>query len=337
MSSLLVYVSVQSGRVKRGSLEVLTRCREIASAGGHELHALIAHPEADSLASEVAPYGPDRIYTILGETLAEHNNIELIDAISKCMAESDPFLVALASTEATKDILGALAVETGAAVIPDVASFSIEGRTVTADRPVLAAKYLADVSVQSDLTLVSVRSGSYQASESSGSGTLVPLNVTFTPPPRVARIREVLEISSGGVDLSEANAVVAAGRGVKDAEGKALVHELAEVLGAAIGASRAVVENGLFPATTQIGQTGKVVSPDLYIAVGISGAIQHVAGMLNSRTIIAVNKDPEAPIFQYATYGLVGDLYKILPALTSALSLWKNGSTASSSAEESPD
>ena len=191
--------------------------------------------------------------------------------------------------------------------------------TLSQTAPVLAAKYLVDVSSDAALTLISVRSGAYQPVESPADSELVPVTVDFDSLSPVSRLREILESSSGGIDLSEAEVVVAAGRGVKDEEGKALVLELADVLGAAIGSSRAVVESGLFPATSQIGQTGKVVSPDLYIAVGISGAIQHVAGMLNSRTIIAINKDPEAPIFQYATYGLVGDLYKILPALSRAM------------------
>ncbi len=323
MSSILVYVSVQSGRIKRGSLEVLTRCREIAAAHGHALHALIAHPDAGApagtLTGEVARYGPDRIYTIDNASLSEHGNAELIASLLACIRKSEPFLVVLASTEATKDILGALAVETGASVIPDVAGFSVDGTSISADRPVLAAKYLVGLNSNAEMTLVSVRSGAYQPVESPVDAELVQLEANLESSSRAASLREIVDAASGGVDLSEAETIVAAGRGVKDEEGRALVLELADTLGAAIGSSRAVVENGLFPATSQIGQTGKVVSPDLYIAVGISGAIQHVAGMLNSRTIIAVNKDPEAPIFRYATYGLVGDLYKILPALTSAM------------------
>ncbi|MDE2996907.1 MAG: electron transfer flavoprotein subunit alpha/FixB family protein, partial [Bacteroidota bacterium] len=132
-------------------------------------------------------------------------------------------------------------------------------------------------------------------------------------------LKEIVQTAGDTVDLSEANVVVAAGRGVRDEAGKALIDELASITGAAIGASRAVVETGLFPATAQIGQTGKVVSPDLYFAVGISGAVQHTAGMANSRVIVAINKDPDAPIFDVATYGLVGDCFAILPLLNAAL------------------
>jgi electron transfer flavoprotein alpha subunit len=132
-------------------------------------------------------------------------------------------------------------------------------------------------------------------------------------------LREVVRGSAGTVDLSEARVVVAAGRGVRDEEGKRLVEDLARVTGAAIGASRAVVDMGLFPATAQVGQTGKVVSPELYFALGISGAIQHTAGMSNSRTIVAVNKDADAPIFKVATYGIVGDLHKVVPVLVREL------------------
>jgi electron transfer flavoprotein alpha subunit len=143
--------------------------------------------------------------------------------------------------------------------------------------------------------------------------------VSFQPGDIRIILKEILSSAGSQVDLNEAQVVVAAGRGIKDDEAKKLIDELASVTGAAIGASRAVVETGMFPATAQIGQTGKVVSPTLYFAIGISGAIQHVAGMLNSKVIVAINKDADAPIFQYATYGLVGDLYKILPPLIAEL------------------
>jgi electron transfer flavoprotein alpha subunit len=218
-----------------------------------------------------------------------------------------------------KDILGALSIRCGADAVPDVASFDIDGDKVVAKRPVMAAKFIASVHSKGLPAFVSVRAGSYSAEEAPGE-----MEVVSKPRPCLRRVgtaqlREVLESALGTVDFSDARVVVAAGRGVRDEEGRRLVEELAAVFGAAIGSSRAVVENGLFPATSQIGQTGKVVSPDLYFAIGISGAIQHVAGMQNSRVIVAINKDADAPIFKYATYGIVGDLYKVLPPMIEAL------------------
>ena len=183
----------------------------------------------------------------------------------------------------------------------------------------MAAKLLASTTSTHPLVFISVRSGSYEVSEGETVGTVEEVAFDFDEATLGATLREIVQTTGDTVDLSEANVVVAAGRGVRDESGKALVDELASITGAAIGASRAVVETGLFPATAQIGQTGKVVSPELYFAVGISGAIQHVAGMNNSRVIVAINKDADAPIFDVATYGLVGDCFKILPVLNAEL------------------
>jgi len=217
--------------------------------------------------------------------------------------------------EATKDIMGALAARLNAGVLPDVASFEIEENSVVALRPVMAAKVLQKVKATGSLILVSVRSGSYDAVTAPVSASENALSFEPDTNSIKAYLREIIKASAGGVDLSEANVVVAGGRGIKDAEGRKMLEDLAELMNGAVGASRAVTESGLFPATAQIGQTGKVVSPELYFAVGISGAIQHVAGMSNSKVIVAINKDADAAIFQYATYGIVGDLYKIMPLL----------------------
>lgn len=315
MSTLLAYIAVQDGKIKKSSLEVLTRCRELAHEGGHTLAALIAHPEAASFTQEVARYGPAKIYTVSHPILARHLNTPLTEALATVLARVQPSVLAFASTEAVKDVLGALSMRTGAPALPDVSSFRLVDGGVEVLRPVMAAKMLARTEGKGDLVLVSVRSGSYDAIPAPVEAVVEAIPFAFEAASLRQTLREVIQTASGGVDLSEARVVVAAGRGVKDEAGKALVEELAGVTGAAIGASRAVVEMGLFPATAQIGQTGKVVSPDLYFAVGISGAIQHVAGMANSRTIVAINKDADAPIFRYATYGIVGDLHRILPVL----------------------
>lgn len=318
MPTILSVVAVQGGAPTRTSLEVLTRCREIAAARGWTLAAAVVAPDAGTAADEIARHGAATVYTA---TVPEGAlNPSIVAALAAIVERADAAIVAFPSSEATKEVLGALAARTGAAVLPDVASFDVTDGGVTARRPVMAAKFLAVAEATGERVFVSVRAGSYAASPADAPST--PETIAIDVPAADVRqtLREIVGATTGGaVDLSEATVVVAAGRGVKDAEGKRLVEELAVATGAAIGASRAVVESGLFPATAQIGQTGKVVSPEVYFAVGISGAIQHTAGMSNSRIVVAINRDADAPIHQTATYSLVGDLYQILPALTAEI------------------
>jgi electron transfer flavoprotein alpha subunit len=245
-----------------------------------------------------------------------------------------PSVVAMASTEGVKDILGALSMRLGASVVADVSEFGVvaegDGVLLTATRPVMASKANTHVQAQAQHVMVSVRSGSYGILENgvleNGENKnakplnhqpvrIVPLKIERADSKLQTQIREIITAAADTIDLNEAEAIVAAGRGVKDEAAKALIAELAGVLNAGIGASRALTEAGIYDPSVQIGQTGKVVSPQLYIAVGISGAIQHVAGITNSKVIVAVNKDADAPIFEVADYGIVGDLYEVLPAL----------------------
>lgn len=320
MQTLLCHIAVQDGRVKRSSLEVLTRSRALARAHGLTLNAVVLAPEPADYVDEIRQYGPERIYTVQHPIFEQHLNAPVVAALARVIAHARADLVVFASSEAVKDVLGALAVEVNAAVLPDVAAFDLAGGRVEARRPVMAAKFMEEAVAEGDRVLVSVRSGSYAAEEAPADSAVEEVPFDFDPDGLRQTLRDVIKaIGNGAVDLSEARIVVGVGRGVRDEEGKRLVQELADVLGAAIGASRAVVEAGLFPATAQVGQTGKVVSPDLYFAIGISGAIQHVAGMVNSRVIVAINKDADAPIFKYATYGIAEDLYKVLPPLIEEL------------------
>lgn len=319
MPSILCYLSVQEGRIKRSSLEAMSRAREVASEHGMSLDAVVLGSQANGLAMSAMAYGASRVFTISDPIFDSHLNAPLLSGLAAVMDAAQPRLVVAASTEAVKDVLGALAVRCDAAVLPDVASFDLQGDRVVCERPVMAAKKLAATYSDHSLVFVSVRSGSYEASEAPVEGSTEAVSFSFDDATLGLTLKEIVQTAGDTVDLSEANVVVAAGRGVRDEAGKALIDELASITGAAIGASRAVVETGLFPATAQIGQTGKVVSPDLYFAVGISGAVQHTAGMANSRVIVAINKDPDAPIFDVATYGLVGDCFAILPLLNAAL------------------
>ena len=315
MHTILTFVAVQNGSPSRASLEVLSRARQISEGEGATCAAVVLAPEASAVADELARYGAQKVFAVSSPDFSGHANTRVVAGLETLISRVQPQVVVFPSSEGVKDMLGALAVRTGATVLPDVASFELKDAGVEALRPVMAAKFMARARVDGDLVLVSVRAGSYEAIEAPTETTVEEVVFSFDESALRPTLREIIGSTAGTVDLADAEVVVAAGRGVKDDAGKQLVVELADVLGAAIGSSRAVVENGMFPATAQIGQTGKVVSPDLYIGVGISGAIQHVAGMSNSRTIVAINTNPDAPIFDVATYGIVGDLYKVLPIL----------------------
>ena len=315
MGKILVHVGTSNGEPRRSSLEVLSHVSREIATDGDEVIACVFDATEGNAAASTATFGADRLLSFTDPVHAEHMNDALVSGLVAAMEHTDPSHVVFASSEAVKDVLGAVAVRTGAAVLPDVVSFSIGTGFASAVRPVMAAKSLAVTEARSERILISVRSGSVEAIENPKSPVVEALDTPVSTDGVRLKLREILKAAGDTVDLSEANVVVAAGRGVRDEEGKKLVEDLAALFGGGIGASRAVVETNLFPATAQIGQTGKVVSPDLYFALGISGAIQHVAGMSNSRVIVAVNKDPDAPIFEYATYGIVGDLYRIVPLL----------------------
>ncbi|HCD53713.1 MAG TPA: electron transfer flavoprotein subunit alpha/FixB family protein [Balneolaceae bacterium] len=318
MNSILTYIAIADGKIKRSSLEVLSRCKELANENGLTTEAVVLHPNAESFTDQISTYGADTIYINTHEVFTSHNNEAIVEALTTTAETSNAGILAFASTEGVKDVLGALASKLNSGVVSDVSSFSIEGDAVKATRPVMAAKMMADVTVTGSPVLVSVRSGSYELTERASTASIS--EIEYSPSTDFkAVLKEILSAQGDTIDLNEAEAIVAAGRGVKDEEGRALISELASVLNAGIGASRALTEAGDYDPSLQIGQTGKVVSPQLYIAVGISGAIQHVAGMANSKVIVAINKDPDAPIFEVADYGLVGDLYKVLPPFIAAI------------------
>lgn len=313
MSTLLTHIAISDGKIKRSSLEVLSHCKKLAEQNGHTVEAVVIDEKASSYVDGIKKYGASKIYVVEDPSFKNHMNTPLLKALSQVMNEVKPAVFAFASTEGTKDILGALAANQNAAVLADVSSFELIGGGIKAKRPVMAAKIMANNEAKGDHVIVSVRSGSYDLIENDADAEVVNMDFSLNDGELKATLKEIISASGDTIDLNEAESIVAAGRGVKDEEGKKLISELADVLTAGIGASRALTEAGVYDPSLQIGQTGKVVSPQLYIAIGISGAIQHVAGMANSKVIVAINKDPDAPIFEVADYGIVGDLYKVLP------------------------
>lgn len=313
MSTLLTYISVNDGKIKRSSLEVLSRCNQLAKEKGITSAALVVDQNPGAVTDTLKKYGPSVIYTIENPIFKNHLNTPLLKALSAAVEKINPKLVAFASTEGSKDILGALAANRGASALADMSEFELTDNGVKGKRPVMASKIISAVEAEGECVMITVRSGSYDVVEQDGDPSVEPIDFSFSDDELRLTLKEIISSSSDRIDLSEAEVVIAAGRGVKDEEGRNLISELASVLNAGVGASRALTEAGDYDPSLQIGQTGKVVSPQLYIGVGISGAIQHVAGMANSKVIVAINKDPDAPIFDIADYGLVGDLYKVLP------------------------
>lgn len=324
MSTLLTYISVNDGKVKRSSLEVLSRCNELAEEFGFDSAALIIDHKAKEIAQKISEYGPSAIYTIQDPIFKNHLNVPLLKALAKAVDEIQPKLVAFASTESTKDILGALAANQNAPAFQDMSEFELTDDGMKGKRPVMASKIISSVEAKGSPIFITVRSGSYDVVEKSGDIEIKEIPFSFDEGDLRITLKEIIGAAGDKIDLSEAETVVAAGRGVRDEEGRNLVEELASLLKGAIGASRALTEAGVYDPSLQIGQTGKVVSPQLYIAIGISGAIQHVAGMANSKVIVAINKDPDAPIFDIADYGIVGDLYKVLPPFIDEIRTIKN-------------
>ncbi len=322
MARLLVFVEIRDGRITRPSLEALSRCREI---GGKSVAAAVASDAPHACLGELARYGIEEAFVVTDPLFASRSEIPqgapLADALVRIAEQAAPDVFVLPSGETVREILGALAVRMAAPALPDVSRFDAFEGGVEAKRPVFTAEFMARVRAEGAPVLVSLRGGSYAVSEHPAQSPLRVQDVPFAFDEKKSgkMVLRALGGTSGGIDLSEAAVVVAAGRGVRDETGKRLVEELAALLGAAVGASRGAMEAGLFPASSLIGQTGKTVSPDVYVAVGISGAQQHVAGMAGSRTVIAVNKDPDAPVFRHATYGIAGDLYDILPTWIEAL------------------
>jgi electron transfer flavoprotein alpha subunit len=314
MAQILVFTEFAGGKLKQGSLELLTAAHKT----GLKVQALALGTGAKGLVDQLGQYGVDE--AILGENAAfDQYNPELFTkVVAQVLDAKKPTVVLASSTMLARDLFPRVAARLNTGVTTDCSELEISpAGDVKARRQMYSSKVSAEVVFEnSPIKIVLMRANQLPVSAASASKSPAVEEVAAPAADLKTIVKEVVKGASGKLDLTEANVIVAGGRGMKDAASFKLLEDLAEVIGATVGASRAVVDAGWVPHSMQVGQTGKTVAPSLYIACGVSGAIQHVAGMSGAKVIVAINKDANAPIFQKATYGIVGDVFEIVPLLT---------------------
>jgi electron transfer flavoprotein alpha subunit len=308
MPGILVFVETKDGKVKKVSREALSIGRKLAEAAGGDLIAFAGDRAA---ADDAGRYGAKKLYAAnLGPYLPE----TYAAAMKQVIDDAQPSVVLLGGSSNGRDLAPRLAAKLNAGVASDVDRLEWTGGKLRARRPVYSGKAFATVEVSSTPAIATTRPNAFPAEEAGGGAAEVAeVNVSADSK---AKLVDTHVPEAGEMSIAEADIIVSGGRGLKEAANFSLIRDLAHALGGAVGASRATVDAGWIDHQHQVGQTGRVVSPNLYIAAGVSGAIQHLAGMSSSKHIVAINRDPEAPIFRVADLGVVGDLFQIVPALT---------------------
>ncbi|GAA1671477.1 electron transfer flavoprotein subunit alpha/FixB family protein [Nonomuraea maheshkhaliensis] len=310
MSEILVLVEQVEGEVKKVTLELLTLARTLGTPA-----AVWAGPGITAEAkARLAEYGADKIYVAGSSDLVDHVVAPKAELLAQLVTSASAAAVLVAATAEGKEIAGRLAIKTDSGVITDAVGL---GEGFVADQSIFGGGVNVHSKVRKGTPIVAVRPNSTAPVPAAGAGVEEEVSLTLSDAAKATRVVERVKQEKGArPELTEAAIVVSGGRGVGSAENFSVIEGLADALGAAVGASRAATDAGWYPHQFQVGQTGKTVSPQLYIAAGISGAIQHRAGMQTAKTIVAINKDPEAPIFELADYGVVGDLHQVVPQLT---------------------
>ena len=319
MADMFAFAESRGGALRSVAAEAVTAARQAAEAtgGGTVTALLIGAPGMAASAEKLGAQGADVVVVVEHAALERYSPEVFAATAAAQIKAAAPRAAFFAASAEGRDLAPRVAAALGVSLASDVTSFTIDGDAVVVRHPVFTGKAIATLRLAGTPALVSLRPGAVEPAEATR-----PARVEIATPaadPAAARVvvRELVDRGGATLDLGEAKTIVAGGRGLRAAENFALVEALAEAFGdAAVGATRAVTDDGWRPATDQIGQTGRVVSPQLYVAVGISGAIQHLAGMRTARTIVAINRDKDAPIFKLADYGIVGDLFEVVPRLT---------------------
>jgi len=322
MANVFAFVETRGGEVRKVGLEAVTAARMLADKlGGGEVHALVLGPPGVAAkASQIGEHGADVVIVVEHPDLANYSP-EVATATAADRIKAGNYRAAIFSTSAQgRDLAPRIAARLGVSVVTDVLSFDVEADSIVVRHPMNIGKVIATIAITSQPAVIAMRPNVIAPAKNPKPGRVETAQPAMDPASSRVKVIETKQGGGGKLDLAEAPVVVAGGRGLKSAENFKLVEDLAAAFGnAAVGATRAVTDDGWRPHSDQIGQTGRLVSPELYVAVGISGAVQHLAGMRTSKTIVAVNKDKEAPIFKVADYGIVGDVFEVIPALTEAV------------------
>lgn len=325
-SGILIVAEPGQAKLANVTLESITQARALAGVVGGPVSVVVIAAEAGPFVAQASGYGAQRVYAVEGPEVAVFRPGPFTDAAMAAIQAADPALVLFASSADGRDVAAACAARLGVGLLADITGLEAKDGRVTATHPCFGGSVVVEKEATAGPAIATVRPNSFAREEAPADAEIVPLAVDFGPSGLLTKVVDVVCENAGIVSLEEASIVVSGGRGLGNAEGFDVIQALADELGAAVGASRAVVDAGWKHHQYQVGQTGKTVAPQLYIACGISGSIQHRAGMQTSRYIVAINKDPDAPIFSFADFGVVGDVFNVVPALTEEIRRRKTAS-----------
>jgi electron transfer flavoprotein alpha subunit len=314
-NNVLVIAEQRDGVLKKVAFEMLGIGAKLAAAVGGRVEAALLGSGLGNLPDTLAQYGATKVYVADDDSLATYSAEGYANTLAAFIDKVEPAVILFGATAMGKDLAPRLAARLGVGLASDCTALEIDGGRLIATRPIFAGKALARVKLNGDPQMATLRPNVLAAPEPDAGATATVEPVAAAVGDVRARVVQVAGAGEGDIDVAEADVIVSGGRGVAGSEGFAPIQSLAKTLKAAVGASRAAVDAGWIEHAHQVGQTGKTVTPNLYIACGISGAIQHLAGMKTSKVIVAINKDPEAPIFKMANYGIVGDLFEVVPLL----------------------
>jgi electron transfer flavoprotein alpha subunit len=315
---VLVFVEQRDNKLKSSALEALTVGSRLAGSAG-DCAAVLVGSGVEGLAASLKGYGADTVYVVDGAAYGKYNPIAYAAAIDGAIKAHGATAVVGAASPMGRDVFPRLAARHDGGILTDVVEVNAQGGGLAGLKPMYAGKCLAKVSTEgAAVSFVTIRPNVFKA-ENKGAGAAAVKKIDVAAPASRIKTVEIRKGKSEKADLTEAGTIVSGGRAMGSADAFKILHEMADVIGATVGASRAAVDSGYASHDMQVGQTGKTVNPNLYIAAGISGSIQHMAGMRTSKVIVAINTDPEAPIFKIASYGIVGDLFKVVPLMTQKL------------------